>query len=207
MQPVKTLPSSYQLTHTIDLRQQPVLMLVLNLVGLGLLLVFGWLFFWLANSLRPQAHPGLTVSIKLPADLPAILAIVLAFAVVLLVHELIHGACFWLITHSRPRFGLQAAYAFAAAPEWFIPRNPYLIIGLAPFLLITMIGVALLPWVPAGLLLPWIFALAVNASGSVGDVYIISWLLARPASALVNDHGDCIHICLPAASSSPNLLP
>lgn len=197
MPPLKTLPSSYQLIHTIDLRQQPALMLALNVIGLALLLVFAWLFFWLASVLRPQAGLTLSFAINLPSSLKAILAILVAFISVLLLHELVHGAFFWLITRTRPRFGLQAAYAYASAPEWFIPRNPYLIIGLAPLLLITILGIALLPWVPAGLLLPWIFALAVNASGSVGDVYIITWLLARPASALVNDHGDCIHIYLP----------
>jgi hypothetical protein len=125
---------------------------------------------------------------------------VIAFAAVLLLHELVHGAFFWLITRSRPVFGLQAAYAYAAAPNWYIPRNPYLVVGLAPLILLTLTGVALLPWLPAALLLPWIFALAVNASGSIGDVYIIGWLLTRPAGALVNDHGDCIHIYLPGSS-------
>lgn len=188
-----TLPSGYELARTIDLRVQPALMLGLNLIGLGLLLLFAWFFFWLAARLRPQAGPNLSFSL----GLPAILAIIVAFAAVLLLHELVHGACFWLITRSRPRFGLQAAYAYAAAPDWYIPRNPYLIVGLAPLVLITLVGIALLPWLPTVLLLPWIFALSVNASGSVGDVYIITWLLSRPAGALVNDHGDSIHIYLP----------
>ena len=188
-----TLPSGYQLARTIDLRAQPALMLGLNLIGLGLLLLSAWLFFWLAARLRPQAEPELSFSL----GLPAILAIILAFIAILLLHELVHGAFFWLITRSRPRFGLQAAYAYAASPDWYIPRNPYLIVGLAPLVLITLAGLALLPWLPGALLLPWIFALAINASGSIGDVYIVSWLLARPAGALVNDHGDCIHIFLP----------
>lgn len=192
-----TLPTAYQLTRTIDLRKQPVLMLWLNLIGLGLLLLFGWLFFSLASRLRPQAGLSPSFTIDLPSGLTAVLAIAVAFVAVLLLHELVHGAFFWLITRHRPRFGLQAAYAYAAAPDWYIPRNPYLVVGLAPLVLITLTGVALLPWLPAALLLPWIFALAINASGSIGDVYIIAWLLARPASALVNDHGDCIHIYLP----------
>ena len=136
MPPCQTLPSTYRLARTIDLRQQPALMLGLNLIGLVLLLLFGWLFFWLAARLRPQAQPGLSFSI----NLAAVLAIIFAFVAVLLLHELVHGAFFWLITRSRPRFGLQAAYAYAAAPDWYIPRNPYLIVGLAPFVGITLVG-------------------------------------------------------------------
>jgi hypothetical protein len=197
MSPSKTLPPGYQRSLTLDLRKRPGLMLLLNLVGLGLLLVFGWLFFWLAKNLRSQAGPSLTFSIHLPSGLGTVLTILVAFAAVLLLHELVHGAFFWLVTRSRPYFGLQAAYAYAAAPDWFIPRNPYLAVGLAPLILISLAGIALLPWLPASLVLPWVFALAVNASGSVGDVYIIARLLACPSTAVVNDHGDCIHFYLP----------
>jgi hypothetical protein len=197
MSPGQILPPDYQLALTIDLRKQPGLMLLLNLIGLGLLLVFGWLFFWLAVRLNPQAGLSLSFSFNLPSGLSAVLVIVASFAAVLLLHELVHGAFFWLVTRSRPHFGLQAAYAYAAAPDWYIPRNPYLVVGLSPLILISLAGVALLPWLPAALVLPWVFALAVNASGSVGDVYIIARLLAGPPSAVVNDHGDCIHIYLP----------
>lgn len=197
MRSYRNLPAGYQLARTIDLRQQPVLMLWLNLVGVGLLFLFGWLFLRLATLLRSQVRSSPAFTFALPSGFVAILGIVIAFVTVLLLHELVHGACFWLITHSRPRFGLQAAYAYAAAPDWFIARNPYLIVGLAPLVLISLVGLLLLPWLPNALLLPWIFALAVNASGSIGDLYIIGWLLRRPASALVNDHGDCIHIYLP----------
>jgi hypothetical protein len=200
MPPCRSLPAEYQLARSIDLRQEPKLMLWLNLVGLGLLVLFGWLFLWLAEGLRSPTLAEPSISISLPSGIAAILGTVVAFVGVLVLHELVHGLCFWLITRARPRFGLQLAYAYASAPEWFIQRNPYLVVGLAPLILISLLGVALLPWLPGSLLLPWVFALAVNASGSVGDLYIIGWLLGRPASALVNDHGDCIRIYLPQAT-------
>ncbi|OGO35046.1 MAG: hypothetical protein A2W35_20075 [Chloroflexi bacterium RBG_16_57_11] len=200
MKPRQNLPSGYQLVRSIDLRKQPGLLLWLNLIGLGLLLLFAWLFFWLAARLRALAEPGVSPSSAPPAGWVTFLVIVLALVAVLLLHELVHGAFFWLITRSRPRFGLKITYAYAAAPDWYIPRNPYLVIGLAPLILITLVGVALLPLLPAALVLPWVLALALNASGSVGDVYIIGWILARPANALVNDHGDCINIYFPGTS-------
>jgi Putative zincin peptidase len=191
------LPDGYTLACSIDLRNQPRLLLWLNLVGLGLLFLFAWLFFWLAVRLRLAVDSGLSSSNVPPAWWVTVVAILLAFAIVLLAHELVHGAFFWLITRSRPHFGLQITYAFAAAPEWYISRNPYLVVGLAPLVLITLAGVALLPLLPNALILPWVLALALNASGSVGDVYIIGYLLARPACTLVNDQGDSIHFYLP----------
>ena len=193
------LPDGYGLARTIDLRKQPGLLLWLNLIGLVLLLLFAWLFFWLAARLHAPVGPGLSSTGDPPAAWVTVLAIVLAFVTILLLHELVHGAFFWLITRSRPRFGLQITYAYAAAPDWYIPRNPYLVVGLAPLILITLAGVALLPLLPDVWVLPWVLALALNASGSVGDVYIIGWLLARPASVLVNDHGDSIHFYLPGS--------
>ena len=192
-----SLPGDYQLTRSIDLRKHSSLLLWLNLVGFGLLLLFAWLFFWLAARLRAPVEPGVSISDIPPSGWVTFLTIVLALVAVLFLHELVHGAFFWLITRSRPRFGLKITYAYAAAPDWYIARNPYLAVGLAPLVLITLVGVALLPWLPAALVLPWVLALALNASGSVGDLYIIGWLLARPASALVNDHGDSIHFFLP----------
>jgi hypothetical protein len=125
------------------------------------------------------------------------LTILAALVAVLLLHELVHGAFFWISTRSQPRFGLKLTYAFAAAPDWYIPRNPYLVIGLAPVVLITLAGILLLPFIPPALVLPCVLALALNASGSVGDAYIIGCLIRRPPSTLVNDHGDSIHFYQP----------
>ena len=193
------LPSGYRLRRSIDLRKQPGLLLWLNLVGLGLLLLLAWLFFWLAAQMRTPVDPNLSSSGVLPAGWVTVLAILLALVAVLLLHELVHGAFFWLLTRSRPRFGLQITYAYAAAPDWYIPRNPYLVVGLSPLALITLVGVALMPVLPEAWVLPWVLALALNASGSVGDVYIIGWLLSQPGDTLVNDHGDSIHFYLPGS--------
>jgi hypothetical protein len=193
------LPSGYRLARSIDLRKQPGLLLWLNLVGLGLLLLFAWLFNWLASELRAPTEPVSSAAGALFGGWETILVIVPALVAVLLLHELVHGLFFWLLTRSRPYFGLKITYAYAAAPDWYIPRNPYLVVGLSPLTLITLVGVALMPVLPEAWVLPWVLALALNASGSVGDVYIIGWLLSQPGDTLVNDHGDSIHFYLPGS--------
>ena len=56
----------------------------------------------------------------------------------LVVHELIHGLFFWLFTGSAPRYGLGLSYAYAAAPDWYIPRRKYQVTGLAPVVIIGL---------------------------------------------------------------------
>jgi hypothetical protein len=35
-----------------------------------------------------------------------------------------------------------------------------------------------------------LFAMAVNASGAIGDLYTVLWILRFPADAFVCDHGE-----------------
>jgi hypothetical protein len=138
---------------------------------------------------------------SLSGDLAYLLGSVLkalaVYAGSLALHEIIHGVCFWLITRSFPKFGLGSAYAFAAAPGWYIPRNLYLMVGLAPLVVITVAGLALLPALPTNVLLVWWFVLTVNASGAVGDMFVVGWLLLHTSGTLINDHGDRINVYAP----------
>ncbi|MBN1149314.1 MAG: DUF3267 domain-containing protein [Anaerolineales bacterium] len=190
MKATQTLPSQYTLLQEIDLSRDRRLSLALNLVAAALLFPAGWLFIRLVIALRPEIQQGAVLRI----ELSSLLGIVLAFIAVLVIHELVHGLFFWLITRQRPRFGLRAAYAFAAAPDWYLPRDPYLAVGLSPLVLITLLGVALIPILPAGGLLPLVFALTTNAAGAVGDVAIVVWLLCKPPDLLVQDRGDAVAI-------------
>ena len=188
MKPLKTLPANYVLLRQLDLSADRKMLVRLNLVGLVLFFLFGWLFSWIAIALRNENRPQEWQI----SWLTGLLSIVVAFVTILFLHELVHGLFFWIITRSSPHFGLRAAYAYASAPDWYIPRNAYLVVGLAPLVFITIIGVAMIPFMRVEWLLPLVFALATNASGAVGDAYIVAWLLRQPPDVLVNDHGDAI---------------
>lgn len=192
---MQTLPNDYTLLRDIDLSKDTSLMLKLNLVGLALFLGCLWLFAWLAAWLRPDLGGPTSFGGKI--DLPGLAAILLAFGLILIVHEGVHGLFFWLFTGSRPVFGLKAAYAYAAAPGWYIPRNRYLWVGLAPLIVISLAGLLILPRLPSGWLLAWLLALATNASGAIGDLYVVGWLLGQSPDVLVNDHGDGMRVYAP----------
>jgi hypothetical protein len=189
MQPTQNLPDGYAPYFSIDLSKNFLWIIILNVVSLGLFLIFALFFFQITVLMRPEFRITTTISSN---TLLMILAIFVTYALVIVLHELVHGLFFWLITRKRPVFGFRGAYAFAAAPDWFVPRSPYLIIGLSPMVLISLIGIVLIPILPQNWLIPYLFALTGNAAGSVGDLAVCAWLVTQPALTLVCDRGEAI---------------
>ena len=89
-------------------------------------------------------------------------------------------------------FGVRIFYAYAAAPEWYIPRGQYAIVGLAPLVVITIVGLALLLVTPSPAVWAVVFVVALNAAGSIGDLLAVAWLLAQRSATLACDKGDAI---------------
>lgn len=169
-------------------------MIALNLAALLLLVPFGWLFFRLFAAIRPD-FTGLGLEIGgLGSVLLFLVLMLLAIFGVILLHELVHGLFIWWFTGSRPKFGVGTGYAYAAAPDWYFPRWQHLIIAVAPLLLISGAGLALLPFLPMSTFFYLFVALMMNAVGSVGDLAMVGWLLLQPGHALVRDTGPAIYI-------------
>ena len=194
LSPTKNLPAAYRLDRSIDLSKNPKLVIWLNVAALALFFLLGYLYLRLLAWIRPDASLSLGNSGWL-VSLAALLAVYIG---VIVLHEIIHGLFFWIITGERPQFGFRGAYAFAAAPDWYLPRPSYLVVGLAPLVLITLVGLLLLPITPDGGLILLGLAITANASGAIGDLAVVAWLGWRyPASILVCDHGDAIDIFHP----------
>jgi hypothetical protein len=182
----RDLPSTYQQSRNLDLASRPALLILLNVVGLLLFFAFGLAFLHLAALF----YPGIVFSASNFPVLLVILALLLAYAAVLVLHELVHGLFFLAFTGSLPHFGLKQMYAYACAPDWYIPRDQFLVVGLAPFILITIAGFLLMPMLDSTLATFTLFAMAVNASGAIGDLYTVVWMLRFPSDAFVCDHGE-----------------
>ncbi len=193
MKPIQTLPEGYRLTATLDLSKDRRALVGLNLAGLALFAVFGWLFARLFSVLRPE----LNLSVLNVNFLVNLVALLVGSIFVILLHELVHGLFFWYYLRERPEFGFRGTYAYAAAPNWYIPRGRFVVIGLAPLVVISLAGLAaVLFFPPAGLPALW-FALTLNAAGAVGDIYIVGWLYLQPPTVLVKDQGDRFSMFLP----------
>jgi hypothetical protein len=189
----RALPDSYAPSGTLDLSTNRAVMIGVNVAAAVALLPVGWLVLWFIAAFRPEAA---SVSFRVDG-FGALLVLVALVAVIVLVaatHEAVHGVGFWLATGARPAFGIRVPYAYAAAPNWFIPRDQYLPIALAPFVLITLAGLALLLVVPSAAILALALGIVLNAVGAIGDLIAVVWLLARPRSSLVCDQGVSIGV-------------
>ena len=184
------LPEHYTPVWTLDLARNWKTAVVLNLAAIPLFAGFFWVFQTTAKIFRPEF-----ATLKLMKTVAAwdiLQPFWLLFLVVLFVvlHEMVHGLFFWIYTKEKPVFGLKLLYAFAGAPRFYIPRNQYMVIGLAPLVVLSSAGFLLQPFVPIEFLLALNIALVANASGAVGDVYVVLKLAGFPTSTLVNDTGD-----------------
>src|SRR5450759_2361010 len=111
---------------------------------------------------------------------------IVAYIVVMFLHEGIHALSFrcW---GGKPYFGAKLPVAlYCGAKDQLFRRNHYLVVGLAPLVVITLAGIVVTfvaPVVAA-------FTLAVtvgNVSGAAGDAWSVARMLRLPATTLVED--------------------
>lgn len=200
MQATSQLPASYSQRGVIDVSKDRRLLLILNIAGLFVMILSGWLFLRALAWLRPQGPMEggvLSGTIFLSDALILIAAILALTAFYVVLHEAIHGIFFWLFTRSRPRFAFRISYAYAAAPGWYIPTRQHIVNTLAPVVLISLAGLVLFRFAPAAWLLPVWFVITMNAGGSVGDMLVAAWLMRHPPTGLALDTGDAVALFLP----------
>lgn len=131
-----------------------------------------------------------------------VLLVILAAAVVLpVVHELIHGLVAWL-AGGKPVYGLGPGVAFCHFRE-FVGKWTYVAILLAPLLVISLGGVALMPLTPAILRGPLLALLVTNASGAVGDLAALWQTIRLPNGTLIADTSEGFEAYEPALAPAP----
>jgi len=199
--PTQTLPEGYKLKHEINLAKNKSLGILLNIVAFILFFITFVLLVLFALWIRPGFSSGVISNLGVLSSVWLLLGLIGLVVFNLVLHELIHGFFFWVFTGSKPVYALHLAYAYAAAPDWFIPVGQYWIIGLAPLVVIDAAGLALMFVVPLNLLLSIIFLVTLNTGGAVGDLLITSNLLGASPACLVNDIGDGVSFFEPVPPS------
>ncbi len=136
---------------------------------------------------------------------PFISLIAITFGTIV-VHELVHGIAFAAFGGS-PRYGFKVKsflpLAYATAPGYFFHRNAFIVIGLAPLLVIDIVCFLLLAIFPQA---PWlIWVIAFNTGGAIGDIWIAVQLLRCPRSIRVEDREEGIAIYAPSSVTPQNL--
>ena len=192
---VRQLPPDYREVYYFNVLD-PQMVMKLNLWGLLLSVVaLVVMALWVARV------PPLVQASTMP-DWPGWLGWTLIIGVLVL-HEWVHGLTIQFTGH-KPRHGVITASLtrfirlpvalYATADGIYFPRRTFIIIALAPLVVISLLGMAAVLVVPASFVNYIAFATAVNAGGAIGDVWMTGVALRYPPSALVLDEADSIRI-------------
>lgn len=189
----ESLPDGYQEVLYWSVTEKSSRVIILNIFGVLLLVLFGLVFSSLAVTLG-KLPPGV-----FELGLREIILVILTILLTLVLHELIHGLIM-RISGARPKYGVlwNQMMFYATSPGYAFSRNTYVAIALAPFILISLF-VVLGMWLLQGTL--WVALLGVgglfNASGSAGDMWITRIVLRYADSAYIMDERDGIRVFLP----------
>jgi hypothetical protein len=189
--PIHTLPDDYtEVKHLVATEQRTLLWLnAASLIPLVIALLFmGWWWAFVRQLRGPY-------STAFSESLSGLIAVIVVVIVTFGGHELAHGLAIRWAGH-RPRFGiaLQKGVLYATADGAYFPRNHFVIIALAPLVLLTLIGMIVMAFVPDSIGYYVGLIVVLNAAGSIGDLWMSAEVLRHPPDTLVRDEADSIRI-------------
>lgn len=133
------------------------------------------------------------------------LVIAVLATVVILPHELVHGLAIRYYG-GEARYGVGLAhfimpYAYATT-DHRMHRDQFLVVLLAPLVLLSLLGIPLMVALDWGWL---IVPLAANAAGAVADVWMSLTMLGYPSHVLIEDHDQGVRILGREGDRAPEL--
>ncbi len=188
---LKALPEGYHLARRLDLesRQRFLLLNLGSLIPLigGVILFFAVDRLLYALNVQPLLDVPLTDESRLLLSLVAVILVVILLGV----HELCHGLAFEIFG-AHPRYGvnLRKSVAYASAADYYLTRDAYLIVALAPLVLISLGTIILMALTGGGIRFVVALLGAVNAGSAVGDLWFSAVCVRYRKDLLVRDFGE-----------------
>lgn len=188
---------SFDDIEVVDFQKNRKLMITVNLLSFVFFILFYILFDFYSRAVGINTTGDLLYHIKILRILPLTANVIFIAGLLLMmsIHELIHGFFFYIYTGEKPLLGFKSIYAYAASPGWYIRKNYFQIITLSPVILMTAAGLILMPFIPRGYSSMILLLAAVNAAGSICDIWISIVLARKPDETYVNDSGISARIC------------
>ncbi len=151
----------------------------LNVATIPLLFFFSAVFTFVTSLFFGTNAIGSTfTSDNLGSSLFSFVLFFVLFFILIVTHELIHGLFFKLFNREgKVQFGFKNGMAYAASPNSYYKKSRFIIICLAPFILITT-GLFLLLSFDFMTRSSFVLYASLHASACVGDFYWV-YLLAR----------------------------
>jgi hypothetical protein len=193
--PIKKLPEDYEEVYYLSLLNMAQ-MVWLQILSVILLIPFAILMaVWMAvvQNLRGAyvAEPHVPAAV-----------LWLAVIAVFFLHEYIHGiAIRWV--GLKPRYGAKYAalgrfklpvVLYATADDALFRRYQFVVVALAPAVVITLGGMALALLLPDYVANYIVLAVVLNGSGAAGDFWMAAVVLRYPSHTLVRDEADSIRV-------------
>jgi hypothetical protein len=196
MKTTQNLPPNCEEIAYFDFDENHGLALILNVVGLCLLFGVGWLLTQALSFLRPEylSAENILIITGMREFWRGVLLLVISLGLMIVLNDAMRGILLWIITGQRPKLGFHGFVTYTAAPGWYIPRNTAIAIRLAPLVIITVAGIALLPFVPLNLVPGVLLLISLNIASAVGDAVTVWWLFRKPKTALVQDDGESVRV-------------
>lgn len=192
-----TLPTNYHEQSAFRLTNARQF-LWLNLASIPLLLLatvffaaYLWLYYRLLN--------GFLVIKSLPDEMPMRLVAFLLVAMLPL-HEYLHGLGMQYYGH-QVRYGVKwtKGVLYATSDQGLFGRHQFIRIALAPLIGISLLCMGICLFVPASIGLCFSIVAILNATGSIGDLWM-AWIVRKyPPDTLIRDEEDGIRIFCPQA--------
>lgn len=171
----KELPEDYKLVWKVDFKKDKKAFWLLNIGTIILFIPF--FIIYSAYFLNMDTFiMGLAIAMFLSI-------------VIIIVHEYIHAVFFRLGKNVNVKFKFHGFAASAGDPDSYFQKQHYLMVGLAPAIIINLILLIVLLFVK-GLAFEVVFwSLAIHFAGCIGDFYIALKLRNYPQDLLVRDYG------------------
>lgn len=180
------LPENYEEVLLIDLKNNKKQFVFINILSVVLIIPFIVLYLFFERSL--SLSDGFRYSIILFISIPSLFLMII-------LHELIHGLFFKIFGKGKLKFKFHGFAVSCSMPTNYFNKRSYILIGLAPLVLLTIIyGVLSFFLYNTDYFILAYFPLALNFSGAAGDIYVVSLLMKMKKTVLVNDTGVAMKI-------------
>ena len=187
MKPTQILPEAYLRCYTLDSRRHKIAQGILILAGF-----MGFLLCWQAIKF---AAPASMNGLKLGRDPFHLFIFFTTIIIMIVLHESVHGLVLWGFTKKFPPISINfTGSVYVNASGWYLPRLHMMIMSLAPFLLLSMIGITSLCFTSGEFFRMTLWAVLLNAVGSINDLAVAGWLFFQPDTALIENSGQALTI-------------
>lgn len=183
MRAYSALPEGYREIYSVDLQKDKKTAIFVNALALVIAAVLAVPMCFVVPV------TGLfDMSAGIAAYLLRFLVLLAGCAAYMVLHELVHGITMKLCGTKKVKYGFTGLYAFAGSEDYY-DKKSYIIIALAPIVLLGIVLAIINALVPYQWFWVVYFIQITNLSGAAGDLFVTVKFSRMPKDILIGDYG------------------